>query len=604
MSRHMWKRAAGVVLTLALLAPAARADTITWNVGGGAGGAWDTGTANWTGDAGGRNDNLYVDGDAVTFDDTGAGGTISLTAARAPSATVVSGSALYTFTGSGITNGTLTKSGAGTNMLNNAANSFSGITLGGGELHWADTGRLGTGVISVTANATLRSTKTAAPAYMGNSGIAVSDGVTLNVYQHNPNNQGATSATLAPISGGSAGSPITVNLYHTLAQGRVRMSPSTFVGSFYARSRILYEGLADSQFGHSNNVVYIVGGLETYQNIAIKHPVVIQGGFLGGGPLIFDGPTTNTGSPQVVSTIRFNNAASSLGGLYPNGGTVEFAFLPTGGSSRADGGGNNGTTFRFLGDLAGNASFGISKNYDFSDGVANGRWMNLDVPSVNADVTLTAAVAGYSSVRGGFRKDGAGTLTLANAANNSFGALQVRAGRLNVTGTLNGVSNVTVQTGATLGGTGTLNLGAANTLTLTSGSTLSPGVGTGTGTLTANTGTTALSGAVAYDWDVNATTNDRLAAASLNFSALTAGTLKIRIASGTTRKISAQNRLTLFTYTGAATGFDGGAWSVTLAQEGLGYRLAAPQIAHDSVSKTVYLTGLESTPRGTVIAVH
>jgi hypothetical protein len=53
------------ILGVTLLTVQVFADTITWNVGGGVGGTWDTVTANWTGDPGGRNDNRYADGDAV-----------------------------------------------------------------------------------------------------------------------------------------------------------------------------------------------------------------------------------------------------------------------------------------------------------------------------------------------------------------------------------------------------------------------------------------------------------------------------------------------------------------------------------------------------------
>ncbi len=606
MNRFILNNAAGIVLALTSWMPVTRADTITWNVT--TGGVWDTTTPNWTADPGGRNDNLYADGDTVIFNDTGVGGEISLSTSVAPASIIVSNtSGAYVFLGSSITAGTLQKAGAGILALSNAPNSFSSITLADGELRWSDTGRLGGGPINVTGNATLRSTKTTSPAYMTNSVINVADGVTLNVYQHNPNNIVTSLPTLAPISGGSMGNPITVNLYHAVSLGRVRLSPSSFVGSFYSRSRILYEGLSDNHFGDSNNVLYIVGGLETDGSVSLNRPVMILGSYpyLGGSPLIFNGPTTNEAiAAGVVFTVRFNNSDSSVRTLRPQGGTVEFGFLPASGSAGPDSGGSGGVTIRFLGDLVGDASFPITKNYDFVGPLNSSSWLYLDAPSSNADVTLLSPVRGHLAYRGGFRKEGAGTLTLANTANNNFGPLQVRGGRLNVTGTLNGVSNVTVQTGATLGGTGTLNLGATNTLTLDNGSTLSPGVGTDAGTLTVNNGTVTFNGTVTYDWDFDETTNDVLNSAHLDFSALTAGTFKIRIAPGTTRKLAAQSRLPLFTYTGTITGFDPDAWVVTMQQESNLYRLAAPHLGHDSDSKTIYLEGLTSTPPGTVIVVR
>ena len=592
------------ILGVTLLTGRVFADTITWNVGGGVGGIWDTTTANWTGDPGGRNDNLYADGDAVTFDDTGAGGTINLTANRAPASTTVAGGALYTFIGSGITNGPLLKSGTGTNVLNNTANGFSSITLAGGELQWSDTGRLGTGVIYVTSNSTLRSTKTSGPAYMNNAAIVVSDGVTLDLWQQNPNNIDTSYATVAPISGGSADNPITVNLRHTVSQGRVRLSPSDFIGTIYLRNRMIFEGFNDNQFGHPDNTLYIVGGFETYDMPEIQRPVIMEGGYPALAGVVFNGVVTNTWAAQVVGAVRFNHPASTIGTLLVNGGTVEFGFLPTDGSMRSDSGGSIGVVIRFLGDLVGNADFRITKGYAFDDGAANNRWIYLDVPSPNADVTLTQPVSGSHAHLGGFRKDGSGTLTLAHNANNNFGALQVRGGRLNVTGTLNGVSNSLVQSGATLGGTGTLNLGASfTTLTFTNGATLSPGVGAGIGTLAVNNGTTLLSESVTYTWDINDTTNDCLAAASLDFGSLTNGHLKIRIAAGTTRRLKASDRFTLFSYTGTVSGFNDGVWSFSLEQTGSDYLLTNPQVAQDPDAKTIYLTGLASKPQGTVMLI-
>jgi hypothetical protein len=111
-------------------------------------------------------------------------------------------------------------------------------TVSGGELGWADTGVLGTNAIDVTGNAAIRSTKTSAAAYMRNSAINLADGVTLHIYQHNPNNKNAAEPTVAPITGGSTSGPATVVMHHAISQGRVRLSPSTFVGSYTNRNRV------------------------------------------------------------------------------------------------------------------------------------------------------------------------------------------------------------------------------------------------------------------------------------------------------------------------------------------------------------------------------
>ena len=85
----------GLAVALALLcAPRLRADNLIWNVAGG--GAWDTATANWTGD-----DTMYADGgvDTVTFNNT-AGGMIVLDANHDPAGVFVTApSGTYTFQG-------------------------------------------------------------------------------------------------------------------------------------------------------------------------------------------------------------------------------------------------------------------------------------------------------------------------------------------------------------------------------------------------------------------------------------------------------------------------------------------------------------------------
>lgn len=397
------------------------------------------------------------------------------------------------FSGSG--EGTITVQSGGVNP--NTANlsigtyQFTGGTVNasawnvsGGELQWNNDTVLGGGPINVMDDATLRSTKTSSQPTMSSSAINVGEGVTMDFYMHF--NGHAGSPMVAPITGGSAADPITVNFYHNVNQGRLALSPSTFAGNVHLRSRMILSPLQDNHFGDPSNTLHVHGSLETYtSNVTLNRPVTIHSGFLGGphtAPIIFDGPVTNIAvQPSVIGGIRFNNPASTLGNLYPNGGTIEFGYLPAGGGSRSDGGGNNGVTFRFLGDLVGNASFGISKNYDFVDGVADNRWMYLDVPSANADVTLTSAVSGFQASRGGFRKDGAGALTLA-ANGSNIGAFEVRGGRLYVDATLSGVNDMTVKDGAVLGGNGSISMNPGSTLTVDG--SLGPGKSTGILTVT------------------------------------------------------------------------------------------------------------------------
>ena len=101
---------------------------VNWNVAGG--GTWDITSNNWIG--GSLHPTKYFNTDNAFFSNP-AGGTITLAGganalAIAPGSTTVNAaSGTYTFVGSGITSGTLTKAGAGKLILANP-NTFTGIT--------------------------------------------------------------------------------------------------------------------------------------------------------------------------------------------------------------------------------------------------------------------------------------------------------------------------------------------------------------------------------------------------------------------------------------------------------------------------------------------
>ena len=143
-------------ICLVLTSGIAQPGPVTWTAA--ASGDWDTVTTNWVNDS---TPYAYNDGVSVRFDDSGLSGSVNLAAARAPSGTTVSNSAVpYTFTGAGKLSGTggLIKQGSGTLFLDNSGvNDFSnGINLSGGTLQVGigDTGGgLGTG--NVTNNAAL-----------------------------------------------------------------------------------------------------------------------------------------------------------------------------------------------------------------------------------------------------------------------------------------------------------------------------------------------------------------------------------------------------------------------------------------------------------------
>ncbi|WP_438480644.1 beta strand repeat-containing protein [Oleiharenicola lentus] len=160
----------------------------------------------------------------------------------------------------------------------------------------------------------------------------------------------------------------------------------------------------------------------------------------------------------------------------PGGGSIAGSLLDYGGAVRFDGGILRAT--RHEADFIRN----------FEDGeitiTSNGAWLDTNGFNVGIGANLSGT--------GGLTKIGAGTLTITGTS--SFtGPTSVNAGKLVVNGSLT-TSAVTVASGASLGGGGTI-----GTLTLNSGSTLTPG--NSPGELTA--GNTTWEGGANYEWEIN-----------------------------------------------------------------------------------------------------
>jgi len=145
-------------------------------------------------------------------------------------------------------------------------------------------------------------------------------------------------------------------------------------------------------------------------------------------------------------------------------------------------------------ELGGSATTGTFR-FTKSDGaVTTDRNFLVNSGGGKIDVAVDAlTVSGSISGSGTFTKDGAGSLTL-TGTNSLSGSTLVAGGRLVVDGTLS-QSAVTVQSGATLGGSGTV-----SALTVASGGTLAAGNSPGELTVTGNV---IWSGGGSYDWEIN-----------------------------------------------------------------------------------------------------
>jgi autotransporter-associated beta strand protein len=114
---------------------------------------------------------------------------------------------------------------------------------------------------------------------------------------------------------------------------------------------------------------------------------------------------------------------------------------------------------------------------------SNSREINFSATSTidthGFDMTLNGPISGYltgglsTATTAGLNKNGAGTLTLTNAANTLAGVVTVNGGTLLVDGNLgpSATNGLTVNNGATLGGSGIIN----RNVTIAAGGTLSPG---------------------------------------------------------------------------------------------------------------------------------
>jgi autotransporter-associated beta strand protein len=126
------------LIVFSLIGKASLAGDAVWK--GSVSGVWDGGALNWTVD--GTPDQVFTDGDSVTFDDSASSFSITTVGTVSPSSVLVSNTTLYTFTEVTIGGtGQLVKAGAGTLVIPRdtpATNTYSGGTVvNGGTLDFA-----------------------------------------------------------------------------------------------------------------------------------------------------------------------------------------------------------------------------------------------------------------------------------------------------------------------------------------------------------------------------------------------------------------------------------------------------------------------------------
>ncbi|MCC8395409.1 autotransporter-associated beta strand repeat-containing protein [Paraburkholderia sp. MMS20-SJTR3] len=200
------------------------------------------------------------------------------------------------------------------------------------------------------------------------------------------------------------------------------------------------------------------------------------------------------------------------------------------------------------------------------------------------DQPANVALANVLNGTGTFTKTGAGSLNL-TGENMLTGPTTVAAGRLAVNGSIVR-SNVTVQNGATLGGSGTV-----GPTTIQSGGTIAPG--NSIGTLTVNAGFTQAAGSIyQVELDPTSTSSDRI---HVNGSATIGAGAVLEVVKYNPGEYSAASNYTVLTATGGVKG----AYTLTGATSGAFYDLVASYDANNVYLKayrTRYFVDAAATP--------
>lgn len=375
--------------------------------------------------------------------------------------------------------GGITKHGATTLTLAGASSFAGGVDLRAGTLVAGSDTALGTGALAMGAGTTLRA---GAPAVALANAVSLSAGAQVDA-------AGRLLTLAGVVSGGvplaiidSAGGGIV-----TLAGANTQAGTSVT----NAAARVS----ADANLGAAGTGLALSGGrLITTASFASARGVTTAGSggtvdVAAGTTLALSGPVSGTGlTKDGAGTLLLAGAANTQATTRLAAGTLQIS-------------GSGGLGSGPLVASGGTTLAAIASGLNIANSV---ELVGPGVLTVNGgDGAASFALSGPISGSGGLVKAGTGVLTLAGAGSYS-GPTTVTAGTLNVTGGL--VSAVTVNTGATLVGTGSI-----GALSVLAGGTVSPGaIGTAGAVNLAVAGPASLAGT--YIVNISPTANDRITA--------------------------------------------------------------------------------------------
>ena len=469
--------------------------SVVWRGGGS---AWDLASSqNWL-NAGVAD--VFVTGDAVTFDDTGsAAPTATLATELFPASVTVNASANYTFAGSGwiAGSGGLAKSGNGTLTLS-TNNTYTGpTTVAGGVLQIASIGN-GGAASPVGASTSSASNLVLNGGTLRFTGVATQTdrGLTLGA-----NGGVIDSGTRLLFAGGITG-----------PGSLTKIGAGTFAmdgANSYAGGTILQTGVLEltsdaanaSGFG-TGGVILQGGTLRMYDDINSSNtsswPVTVPAGASarfeadGRGALAFtlSGSGTLDFYTTYIRTDLTGNWSGFSGALNvttdSDGG--DFRIANTHGLASASLTlSANSTTYTTVNSTHTFAIGALSGSGKISGNTNAGKTVTWQIGAKNLDTTFSGVI-GNGTGPSALGKVGSGALTLTGASTYT-GATAVSAGSLLLSGSL-GATAVSVSANATFGGTGSL----GGNLTLASGARLALGVASAATQGPSVSGTSTLNG--------------------------------------------------------------------------------------------------------------
>ena len=364
--------------------------------------------------------------------------------------------------------GGLLKNGATTLTLNGANTFAGGIALDAGGLMLGNGSALGTGALNVGGAVTLDANSALS---VGNS-INLGTGSSLNVLGGQPLALGGVIAG----NGGlmkSGASTLTLTGANTYTGGTAIHAGTLAIGSggrLAATGAVYLIGAGatlDISLGGDQTVGALSGGTGTTVVLGSSTLTfgdatnqTLVGTISGSGGLVKQGAGTQT----LIAANTYTGSTTVSGGtlaLVSSGSLSASTALNVGVGATFDISAKSST--QTVGSLAGAGTLKLGSN-------------SLNIGADHSSTTFSGSIDGT----GGLTKTGTGTLTLAGG-NNFSGYTAVNGGGLVMaSGSSLASSQVTVASGASLGGSGSL----SGHVTVTSGATLAPGASNGTGSLT------------------------------------------------------------------------------------------------------------------------